>query len=146
MSRVGGVVKMRYVDEPMHFISSVVLVTAYDSGQEDEQWRTPCVHSLLFLFRFFADTSPSSPVLQDLPPSLSRTSRRNPYRAKRKRTAVKRPYEFVSLRVRSLGGRGGNAPREFARAYPERSIPKCRTKLSRGFPYPLPLCRSERGA
>ena len=37
------------------------------------------------------------------------------------------------------GGRGGNAPREFARAYPERSIPKCRTKLSRGFPYPSPF-------
>ena len=72
-------------------------------------------------------------------PSPSRTSRRDPYRARRKWTAVWRPYKFVSLRVCSLGARGGNTPREFARAYPERSIPKCRTKLSRGFPYPSPF-------
>ena len=56
---------------------------------------------------------PRSLTCPDLSPSLSRTARRT-------------PYGSASLRMRSVGGLGGNTPREFARAYPERSIPKCR--------------------
>ena len=35
------------------------------------------------------------------------------------------------------GWMGANSPREFARIYPERRYPKYRTKLSRGFAFPL---------